>query len=283
MEIKNSRKCSVLIVMLLLFIVKYAKSDELPIQIESQQTDSWCWAASVTVLLNRYLKYPGIDVAHHQAGYFGQCQLVTKMFELDGINIDCCVPGNEEVCEEGAYDADTQKVVNSYPYNMNMSVEGWLLDQDIDTLINVRKAPFIMGLENANSAHNIVGMGLSTDKKKLRAMDPWDGLYHVETIENWKNGNTYDGRPWKSTLDWVPTSTAPIPPSDVKLRHTIISSPNEYSFVSLGKITTESFTVKSGAKIKLLASLGDPIVMKKGANIKKGAKLCASSSSWCTY
>ncbi len=283
MAMKKREVCAILMLLGLLCVVTPARSDYLPVQIEKQQTTKWCWAAASVALLNRYLMYPGIDVATNPDGYSGQCLLATKLFERDNINIDCCDPAYTAYCEDGSYDPETTAILNDPPYNMNMSIEGDLPERDIETLINDRKAPFIVILRDARSAHAIVAVGLSSDKRRLKVMNPWDGLYTEETIADWKNGNTADGRPWERTLSWAQPGVAPTPPDNVRLRHTAITNPDEYSYIAPGTITTESFDIHSGAEIKLLSSSGDPIVMKRGTKIKKGAKFCASPSNDCSF
>ncbi len=282
MAMKKGSIGAVLVLLLSLGVLNPARSDYLPVQIEKQKTNSWCWAASAVAVLNRYLTYPGLDVELNQDGNFGQCLLATRLFEMYQIDIDCCDPANEAVCKEGSYNVETIEIMNSAPYRMDMSTDGYLSNQDIETMINDMKAPFIMTLNGGGTAHDIVAVGLSLDKSKLTVMDPWDGEYKEETIAAWKNGTSDDGRPWVSTLGWE-ASSAPTPPDEVMLRRTAISGVNKYSFTTPGTITTDSLQIESGAEIELLATSGDPIILGSGTTIEKGAKFCASPSESCSY
>ncbi len=67
----------------------HAQPEGIPVQIQVQYDSLWCWAAASTSVLNRYGKYPGIEIEPGDADHRGQCLLANK--SRTNNSVDCCV------------------------------------------------------------------------------------------------------------------------------------------------------------------------------------------------
>ncbi len=247
---------------------------DLPVQITQQSEPDWCWAAASVSVLNRYLKYPGVDIELNPNGNKGQCLLANKS-RLVNI-IDCCsyptlctyvVPSLQEIAT----------ILTNAPYQANVTAYSrTLTNAELASRINTNKRPVLAGLRNINDPtgvkHMVAIIGLDSTGTNALIMDPGRlivDFYETFPLDNLRTGNLKN---WQ----WFETITIDSnPPDDVKFRYSYIDkdsvfrAPGDFYVgpdynVSLYVSLNNGHTTESKRECKIVVPNGKKVLLQKG-------------------
>ncbi len=254
-----------------------AETGQLPIQVSVQEQWDWCWAAASESLLNRYLKYPGIDVEGNTQGYTGQCLLVNRT--RSNPTVDCC--SSPTTCSyTGPYAADVEAILESSPYYLGVSVRNRTLsDQELTAQINTNKRPVLAILRPKNAPsgtkHMVVITAIDSSGSLLTIMDPggqFFGWYNMIPSSELRGGTGNDN---PNQWEWYDTITVDAnPPADVKLRYSFTDATMDYNYISSGNMTGgPDFRIDGTSAQTMVVPFGKSMSLKQGFAANKGSYL----------
>jgi hypothetical protein len=304
MKLKYSKRFRIKMILASAFLLilfagaSSAQIVRLPIQKETQETGRWCWAASMTMILNRYrTSYPEYptDTVNEDCTTLGQCCVVNL---YKGGNPSCCpsyeVGGEEDPC----YIAGS---------NLDDALEDWGVDatQINDSLSTVEvddeidaERPFIIEWEwtgseycdDLDSGHAVVGAGFDQFSNYMQIIDP--------TTRTLDNGYTWAHITWvwygysegkDCYHDWVRTVTVDNSPSSSTVRLRCVDPESsekynmnqDYTFTSPGDIIAgdsaemKEFEIVGGANVIFETDTSHEIYLQKGFRVESGSKFRA--------
>ncbi len=260
-------------VCILSVVALHSRADDLPIQITKQDQGLWCWAAASVSVLNRYLKFPGVDVETNSSGWRGQCLLADR--SRTNNSVDCCSsPGSCNYVTPSSSQIET--ILESAPYSTGVTVYSrTLTDAEVATQINTNKRPILAGLRPKYNPggikHMVVIIGVDTNGPKAMVMDPGGQLgdYYQEVSLTDLRSGTSDVNHW----EWFETITMNANPSaDAKLRYSYVDQ--EYSFTAQGNITAgPNYNVLNKASSRIIVPEGKQVTLKSGFSAARGSIL----------
>lgn len=249
------------------------RADQLPIQISEQEQGDWCWAASALSVLNRYLKYPGVDTI--STGGMGQCVLANQ--SRSNTSIDCCqYPSFCNYVTPSL--SQIEAILDASPYSMNAtSYTRTLTNDELATQIDVNKRPVLAGLRQKNNPsgmkHMVVIIALDSSGENAIVMDPGNqfyAYYQSISLDDLRNGTVQnDAKHWQ----WYETiAIGASPPADARLRYSFME--NEYNFVAPGNMKLgPSYTVKADSETYFVVPKGKSITLERGFTAEKGSSV----------
>jgi len=167
---------------------KPANIGSVPVTLNGQQTNMWCWAASGQMTMN-FL---------HSASNVQQCDEANKRFGRS----DCCNSPVPNACVNGGWPE-----YDKYSFSADTTSNAPLTFAQIQSQIYCARKPFAFSWHwNGGGGHMMVATGYVTinGTNYVSVNNPWPptaGVQEVDTYDEYVGGSGYDHSHWNDYYD----------------------------------------------------------------------------------
>jgi hypothetical protein len=265
----------------------------LPIQKETSDFGHWCWAATSTMVINRYIAdYPEwpTDTDTDDCNYLGQCGVVNRHLGRS----DCCPASDvyQRWMDSDPNPCDTEEVVSDVldEWGIDNTPKGVLSFNQIKTEIDAGR-PFIVkwtwsGSGTCSGNHYVIGVAYDDSINWVEIIDPnpidecngyqwmsYDDLKYDNTegkscYHTWSATDTMDNSPTLNTLHLRCVDQVDNPLYDIDGLY-VFDGPGD---IHMGdNAVKKEFHVVENAYIVVETTSSNKIFMEKGCQIDRGA------------
>ena len=171
---KNLKQCLFIVLMIISFGLEnsFSQTKTLPMKFQYQNTDRWCWASSIAMLVNYY-----------QNTSYKDCDILSYYF-----NKYCCY--SPESCYRGGYPNEIDYIINNFIGYYIGKYNRALQFSEIKNKINSGN-PIIAWLWNSpTAAHLVVITGYDVNSSSVLVFDPIAGVNWRDYLSFTSNSTT---------------------------------------------------------------------------------------------